>query len=399
MKEDIDTSDIGFAWPGSLRKFRRLVFAGLVKNAGKTTAFNAVNRYFARDALGITSFGFDGEDRDALYDAPKPPVRAYSGQLLLTAAGFLGERREPGVLSGESGRAFEIIESWGDHPQYGPWLIVRCLRDVSLRLAGPSSLPELTRGMKRLEALGAGRIHLDGALGRLTHLSLGSAGVILSTGAALGNSLREVVERTRLVLEYFRLPVTGESGLRSGVSRGAESRVNLLLPESQPRSLGLGGVQDAAEPALPAGVFGSSSAYQEGDRWHNLPGFLWARDLRALLPQDYEQLYLAGALTDRLYLELRKARRLPRTLLLDHPGQILLSAPLWHGLKARSISVRLSRRPNLVCLTLSPWHPRTPIATTELAAALRPHSHVPLVDVARELIWRPGFEPQGNRLI
>ncbi|KLU62449.1 hypothetical protein CEB3_c11830 [Peptococcaceae bacterium CEB3] len=379
--EDIDASGTFSAWPGSLRKFRLLVFAGLVKNAGKTTAFNAVNRYFAREvreAPGITSFGYDGEERDALYDVPKPPVQAYSGQLLLTAASFLGQRQEAGVLSGEAGKAFEILESWGDHPQYGPWLIVRCLRDVSLHLAGPSSLPELARGMKRLEALGAGRIHLDGALGRLTHLSLPSAGVILSTGAALGNSLQEVVERTRRVLEYFRLPVAGARELGSGVFPG-------LSP---------GNGQDAAESALSAGTPRGGSAYREGERWHDLPGFLWAKDLRALLPQGYDQLYVAGALTDRLYHELRKAERLPGTILLDHPGQILLSAQVWQGLKARGISVSLSRWPNLVCLTLSSWHPRTPIPTTELAAALRSHSHVPLVDVAKELIWPPGFEPQ-----
>lgn len=327
---------------GIAAPFSLLVFAGLVKNAGKTTSLNSFNALFQNEALGMTSIGYDGEALDAIYRHPKPPIKVYPGQLVLTAEKFLPA----------DATFYEVIESYGNHSQYGSWLILRALTSSDFRMAGPSSLPELRDAIKRLHRHGAKRLHIDGALNRLSHLSLPGSGVILSTGAALGSTLEQVTERTLQALEFFQLPLTWAE----------------------------------LEPVIPI----EQSAYFRAGKWHQLPKFLWTENLRQLLPEGVESLYLSGALTDKLYNLLREAKRLPQHLIVNTPAQILLSAQVWQGLKARGIVLALRKPPSLLMLTLSPWHPMSPIPTEELAAALLLYSHVPLVDIQREKIWFPG---------
>ncbi len=318
--------------------FPLLVFAGLVKNAGKTTALNVINSLCREESLGLTSIGYDGEAQDAVYRHPKPPIQVFPGQLILTAEQFL-----PKESSG-----YEVLERWGSHAQFGSWLIVRITSATRFRMAGPANLPELREGIIRLQQAGAKRIFIDGALNRLSHVAFDKAGIILSTGAALGNSLEEVTQRTQYVLQLFQLPVA--------VGPLPPSGQNFVLTENN---------------------------------WFSLPRFLWKEDLKQVLAQKPEALYLQGAFTDKLYLLLLETKRLPHYFVVDTPAQILLSQRVWQGLKARGIGLFLSTRPELIMLTLNSWHPLTPIATEQLAEALLPYSHIPLVDLQQGTIYLP----------
>ncbi len=353
-------TDLGH-WEVELRSrvasFPILVFAGLVKNAGKTTALNTVNTLFPDEPLGLTSIGYDGEAHDAIYRHPKPSIPVRPGQLILTAERFL-----PEIPNG-----YDVLEAWGKHPQFGAWLILRITAPGNFRMAGPSILSELREGISRLRHYGATRIHVDGALNRLSHIALKEntadsqnmdSAVILSTGGALGNTLNEVTERTQRILELFRLPVLSSS---DGSTFGKPS---LDIPPDQ-------------------------NAYSYQGTWFSLPPFLSNQDVKALLPPQAEAIYLKGAFTDSLYLALRAAGRLPGQFIVRSPAHILLSPSVWSGLKSRGIEVKLLERPHLVMLTLSPWHPLTPIPTERIAETLLPYSHVPLVDIQRQHVWLP----------
>ncbi len=353
-------TDLG-RWDVELRSriasFPILVFAGLVKNAGKTTALNTVNTLFPDECLGLTSIGYDGEAHDAIYRHPKPSIPVRPGQLMLTAERFL-----PEIPKG-----YDVLEAWGKHPQFGSWLILRITVPRDFRLAGPSIRSELLEGIFRLRQHGATRIHVDGALNRLSHIVLkeNAAGpknldsaVILSTGAALGNTLNEVTERTQRILELFRLPVLSSS---DGSTFGKPS---LDIPPDQ-------------------------NAYSYQGTWFSLPPFLSNQDVKSLLPPQTEAIYLKGAFTDSFYLALRVAGRLPGLFVVRSPAHILLSPSVWSGLKSRGMEVKLLERPQLKMLTLSPWHPFTPIPTDRIAEALLPYSHVPLVDIQRQRMWLP----------
>ncbi|MDQ7092020.1 hypothetical protein REC12_00225 [Desulfosporosinus sp. PR] len=340
-----------------------LIFAGLSKNAGKTTAFNALNALFPGQPLGLTSIGHDGEAFDAIDNHPKPPIPVFPGQLVLTAERFLPEN--------EAG--YNLLEKWGNHPQYGPWLILRVTAPGNLRLAGPSTLSELRLGVSNLRHCGATRIHIDGALNRLSHICLFSSpalsskkeraefefqdtGIILSLGAAWGDTWPLLVEQSLHILELFKLPTFTSQ-------------------------------RNSANAKLKADIPLQHNAYLQQDTWTCLPAPLWHQEL--LIPPHTEVIYLKGAFTDAFYLTLRAQKRLPQKFVVRSPAQILLSLNTWQILKSGGIAVQLLERPKLALITLCPWHPRNPVSTCRLAEALLPYSQVPLVDVQSRQVWLP----------
>ena len=352
-----------------LSTFSTLIFAGLVKNAGKTTALNAINTLFPDECLGLTSVGYDGETQDAIYCHPKPSISVRPGQIVLTAKRFLPN----------TSKSYDILETWGNHPQFGSWLILKITAPGDFRMAGPSTLSELTEGISRLRYYGAHRIHVDGALNRLSHISLTSIanteeavafgslqelsrnpGIVLSTSAALGNTLKEVTEHTLHILELFELP----SLLRSTPTLFFKSGLDQALSLQQ-------------------------NAYFHQGSWSLLPTFLWNQSLEVLIPAHADSIYLKGAFTDTIYLALRAAERLPCQFIVRNPAHVLLSPTIWNGLKSRGIEVTLLDSPHLAILTLCPWHPKTPIPTERMAKALLPYLKIPMVDMQKQEVWLP----------
>lgn len=348
MKEPMPNSNWE-SWEIVLRSriapFPHLIFAGLVKNAGKTTALNAMNALFPEESVGLTSIGYDGEEHDAIYRHPKPPIFVHPRQLILTSERFLPDVKDH----------YEILEDWGEHPQYGAWVILRMTASSAFRMAGPSTLSELQVGLSKLQHHGATRLHVDGALNRLSHISLGS-GVILSTGAALGNTLKEVTERTLHWLKLFQLPLF--------LSSSSSENQNLAPPYQQ-------------------------NAFLNDSTWFTLPTLLWQHDVKTLIPSHTDAIFLHGAFTDSIYLALRAAQRLPQKFIVRSPAHLLLSPAVFAGLISRGISVMLLERPSLLMITVNPWHPLTPIPTAHIAEALLPHTTVPLVDIEQHKIWLP----------
>lgn len=218
------------------------------------------------------------------------------------------------------------------------------------------------KGISRLRHYGATRIHVDGALNRLSHITLNTLGnqkdkgIILSTGAAVGNTLNEVVEQTQHILELFQLPVFSAF---DNFSFGNPS-------------------QD---------IQFDQNAYFHDGSWFTLPSFLWNQDSKSLIPPQSDIIYLKGTLTDYIYLALRGAGRLPGQFIVKTPAHILLSPNVWNGIKSRGIKVKLLERPNLLLLTLNPWHPLTSIPTERIAEALLPYADIPLVDIQKQHLW------------
>ena len=81
---------------------------GMTKNTGKTVALNHLLARAAADhvAVGLTSIGRDGEDRDAVFSIPKPPVLAWPGTLVATVTASDPDAGE--VL-------FRVTDALGDH--------------------------------------------------------------------------------------------------------------------------------------------------------------------------------------------------------------------------------------------------------------------------------------------
>lgn len=170
-----------------------LAVMGMSKNTGKTVCLNhLLTQAGARHvAVGITSIGRDGEDRDQVFSIPKPPVRVRAGALVATARDTLLRAKTRWKAIGETGV---------DSPM-GEIVIVRVQDDGEMEIAGASRSHDQHRVIGLLRQCGADLVILDGALGRSHHASPAIAdGVVLATGAAVnggGGGIDDVIRKTR----------------------------------------------------------------------------------------------------------------------------------------------------------------------------------------------------------
>lgn len=170
-----------------------LAVMGMSKNTGKTVCLNHLLAQADAEnvAVGITSIGRDGEERDQVFSIPKPPVLVRAGGLVATARDTLLRAKTRWKLIGDTGV---------DSPM-GEIVIVRVQADGEMEIAGASRSHDQHRVIGLLRQCGADLVILDGALGRSHHASPAIAdGVVLATGAAVnggGGSVDDVIRKTR----------------------------------------------------------------------------------------------------------------------------------------------------------------------------------------------------------
>lgn len=163
---------------------------GMTKNTGKTVCLNHLLEQANADsvALGITSIGRDGEDRDQVFSIPKPPVLVWPGCLVATARDTLLRANV----------RYKTIGATDIESPMGEIVIIKSLDHGEMEIAGASRSHDQHKVIGLLKQSGADMVILDGALGRSHHASPALAdGVVLSTGAAIGGGIGDVIRKTR----------------------------------------------------------------------------------------------------------------------------------------------------------------------------------------------------------
>lgn len=167
-----------------------LAVMGMTKNTGKTVALNHLLAQAAASqvAVGVTSIGRDGEDRDMVFFIPKPPILVWPGTLVATARATLQRAKV----------RWKLIDATGIDSPMGEVLVVKVLEYGEMEIAGASRSSDQRTVIGRLKQCGASLVILDGALGRSHHASPAIAnGVVLATGAAIGGGIQDVIRKTR----------------------------------------------------------------------------------------------------------------------------------------------------------------------------------------------------------
>jgi len=209
-----------------------LAVMGMTKNTGKTVALNHVLAQAAKAqvAVGVTSIGRDGEDRDVVFYVPKPPILVWPGTLVATARATL-ERAKVRV---------KLIDATGIDSPMGEILVVKVLDRGEMEIAGASRSTDQLKVIARLKECGSSLVILDGALGRSHHASPAIAnGVILATGAALGGGMANVIRKTRDRLAILGIALADEATrqlcqpvfAKGGVGLWGAQNQNLFLAE------------------------------------------------------------------------------------------------------------------------------------------------------------------------
>jgi hypothetical protein len=203
---------------------RMLALVGLAKNTGKTETLAALLREHAKAGrpIGVTSIGRDGEEHDVI-DAriEKPRVRLQAGDLVATT----------GALLRSSGVAHERLSRTGVRTPLGEVVLARMSKPGSVEVAGPSAAAELCSVGEEMLLLGAEQALLDGAIDRRAASSPAVAdGLVMATGAILGEDIEDVVRATSDAVDLVRLPAAAEEEDGSADERGeAGERERLSL--------------------------------------------------------------------------------------------------------------------------------------------------------------------------
>ncbi len=176
-----------------------LSIVGMAKNTGKTTCMNYVLRRLEEERVqvAVTSVGVDGEERDVLYDTPKPRICLREGMVFVTAERDFEQKEFPADILAVSERPTPL----------GRLVTARAKGAGRVVLSGPSDAQWLKESIAAMPAYGVRLTLVDGALSRM---SLASPAVtdamILCTGAACSLQLRELIGRTQFRCEQINLP-------------------------------------------------------------------------------------------------------------------------------------------------------------------------------------------------
>ena len=285
--------------------YTTLCLAGMCKNAGKTTALNALIQGAGTRgvSLALTSIGRDGEREDLVTGTNKPPIYLTGGTLFATARGLLPKCDATG----------EILDMTGIHTPLGEVAILRALSDGFVELAGPSMRDQIVSLTEQLKGFGAQKVLIDGALFRRSLCDPEAAeGVILSTGASYGPDMdsygpdmEKTAADTAFVAELLTLPTSGP--------------------------------------------------------WPQLAGCRFARgealfdELTEALEGPGDILYATGAFTDAMALTLLRRKALPKQVAVEDGTRLLLSRENYEKLRARGVSFRVRRQNALVAVTVNPF--------------------------------------------
>jgi hypothetical protein len=237
---------------------RTLALVGLAKNTGKTETLAAILREHAAAGrhVGVTSIGRDGEERDVI-DAriAKPRVRLQRGDLVATTAALLRA----------SGVSHERLERTKVRTPLGEVVLARLSQPGEVEVAGPSAAEDVRAAAERLLALGAEQVLIDGAIDRRAASSPAVAdGLVMATGAVLGEALEEVVAATSDAVDLVRLPPVeaGEKqeavALERRVALHADPAEIAMLLREHPRA-GTFAIEGAVSEAFLKGLLAARS--------------------------------------------------------------------------------------------------------------------------------------------
>jgi hypothetical protein len=312
---------------------RRVALVGLAKNTGKTVALAALLAELAQAGrtVGVTSVGRDGEEHDVIdFRIEKPPVRLAAGALVATTDGLLRA----------SGVPHELLERTAIRTPLGEVLIARLKGAGTVEVAGPSAAADARRVADAMLAHGAEQVLIDGAIDRRAASSPDVAdGLVMSTGAILGEDLGEVVRRTADAVALVRLGAldvgTAEGRRVRELAEALEPGVSVMLDDELAEHRLTPRFVLTAEPPAIADLLRASAP-----RWLLISGALPEAFLDGLIP-------------------LARRRREPLKVLASDPTRVFISK---HGpsyYPAAGIELSVLRPIELMALTVNPVAPQS----------------------------------------
>lgn len=168
---------------------------GMCKNAGKTTVVNHIIDEYKNDyRLGITSIGYDGEEKDEITLLEKPRIDVQPNMMVATCESCLKNATA----------GYRKILDTGVRTALGEVIIIKIKTEGYVEVAGPSMVSQIDAISYELKKLGCEKILVDGSAGRLSFASRMDC-AILSVGAAISKDMHKVIKLARHQAEILNL--------------------------------------------------------------------------------------------------------------------------------------------------------------------------------------------------
>lgn len=264
---------------------------GICKNAGKTSLLNATIRANPDILFGVLSTGIDGEDRDVVFNTPKPKVHLPAGSLFCCDSDTLDSH----------GGGLEVLRYLPDENSRSLW-VARALMPLATEITGPSTVSGQVQACRIMLEMGAQKVLVDGSLDRKSiALSSEVDATAMVFGASFGTPQAVAKEISRLLM-LSHIPVY----------QADESERSVLLPA------------DSVQVQTEAGWTNTGIvSLLDSDAPRNLARYL----------ETASAIYIPGAVTDSIWKVLRGHwRERNARVVLRHPDCLKLSLPLLRDL-------------------------------------------------------------------
>ncbi|MCL2072518.1 MAG: hypothetical protein FWH18_01230 [Marinilabiliaceae bacterium] len=173
-----------------LLRHKSVSIVGMAKNTGKTTCLNFVINRLKQEKINfaVTSIGVDGEEKDILYQTPKPRIELSENMIFVTSENDFANINFPAEILSISERSTPL----------GKLITAKAKGNGIAVLSGPSDSIWLQQIISEMQKYNIQLTLVDGALSRM---SLASPAVtdamILCTGAACSAQLQELINKTK----------------------------------------------------------------------------------------------------------------------------------------------------------------------------------------------------------
>lgn len=330
-----------------IKKYKSIATIGLEKNVGKTETMNYILKRLKNEGVvtAVTSIGIDGETVDLVTETAKPEVTIYEGMIFITSEKHYIKKRFQA----------EILDVSEKSTALGRLVTARALGEGKVLLSGPSNGTWVKSVIDEVLNRGVDSVLVDGALSRL---SVGSPiiteGIVLSTGAAVSINPKEIVKKTKHIIDLLKL---------ESVEEKRKDRVMDL--------------EDGIYKIL-----------WEKDIINKLPikSILNFSQLEENIFLERCTLYITGVLTERFVESLTKQSFIENVeIVVKDFTKIFVSGDILNRFIRKGGKLKVLLKTKLVAITVNPVAPTGHILDSkELIKAIEEYAEVPVINLREE---------------
>jgi hypothetical protein len=322
----------------NIQQFNSVSIVGMAKNTGKTTCLNYVIRRLQEEGknIALTSIGVDGEERDVLYDTPKPRIVLDKGMVFVTSEKDFEQCEFPTEVLSISERSTAL----------GRLITARAKGSGKVVLSGPSDSAWLQTILSEMPKFGVELTLVDGALSRM---SLASPAVtdamILCTGAACSPQLPELIRRTKFRCNLIELEQVDDSLQTSLLARICNPCEN-------------NGTDYKSAPALNGCICGVWTRNKISSDWKKISDSVFVLDKISENYLNYNQkFFVSGAVTDDFFKHINAKKNHNFQLIINDFTKLFITPLTYDNFLRNGGRINVLQKAKLLAVCTNPTSP------------------------------------------